>query len=66
MGTAAASDPPHIEEVMFVEVKSGSACLNHNEHRLKEAIDNRRVRWHESRVPIPLTQSAGHTLEPTI
>ena len=59
-------DAQSIEEVIFVEEKSGSARLNHNEHSLKDAIDNRRVRWHESRVPIPLTQSADHTIEPTI
>jgi predicted Holliday junction resolvase-like endonuclease len=59
-------DAQHIEEVIFVEVKSGSARLNHNEHSLKDAIDNNRVRWHEYRVPTPLTQSADHTIEPTI
>ena len=32
-------DAQRIEEVIFVEVKSGSARLNHNEHSLKDAID---------------------------
>jgi len=50
-------DAQHIEEVIFVEVKSGSALLNHNEHSLKDAIENKRVRWHEYRVPSPLTRS---------
>ena len=50
-------DAQHIEEVIFVEVKSGSARLNHNEHSLKDAIDNKRVRWHEYRVPSPITHS---------
>jgi len=59
-------DEQRIEEVIFVEVKSGSARLNHNEHSLKDAIINKRVRRHEYRVPIPLTQSADHTIEPTI
>ena len=59
-------DEQHIEEVIFIEVKSGSARLNHNEHSLKDAIINKRVRWQEYRVPIPLTQSADHTIEPTI
>ena len=53
-------------EVIFVEVKSGEARLNHNERSLKDAIINKRVRWHEYRVPIPLTQSADHTIEPMI
>jgi predicted Holliday junction resolvase-like endonuclease len=44
-------DAQHIEEVIFVEVKSGSSRLNHNEHSLKEAIENNRVRWHTYRVP---------------
>ena len=37
-------DAQRIEEVIFVEVKSGSARLNHNEHSLKDAIINKRVR----------------------
>ena len=53
-------DAQHIEEVIFVEVKSGSARLNHNEHSLKDAIENKRVRWHEYHVPTALT----HTPEP--
>ena len=51
-------DAQHIEEVIFVEVKSGSARLNHNEHSLKEAIENKRVRWHEYRVPSTVTHAA--------
>ncbi|MGA8771912.1 MAG: Holliday junction resolvase-like protein, partial [Rhodomicrobium sp.] len=46
-------DAQHIEEVIFVEVKSGSARLNHNEHSLKAAINNKRVRWLEYHVPLP-------------
>jgi predicted Holliday junction resolvase-like endonuclease len=50
-------DAHHIEEVIFVEVKSGSARLNHNEHSLKDAIDSKRVRWHEYHVPTSITHS---------
>ena len=50
-------DDQHIEEVIFVEVKSGAARLNHNEHSLKDAIINKRVRWHEYRVPSAVTHS---------
>ena len=50
-------DAQHIEEVTFVEVKTGAARLNHNEHSLKDAIDNKRVRWQEYRVPTPVTRS---------
>ena len=48
-------DAQSIEEVIFVEVKSGSARLNRNEHTLKDAIINKRVRWHEYRVLSPVT-----------
>jgi predicted Holliday junction resolvase-like endonuclease len=54
-------DTQHIEEVIFVEVKSGSARLNHNEHSLKDAIDNKRVRWHEYHVPFTVTHAAHPT-----
>ena len=48
-------DEQRIEEVIFVEVKSGSARLNHNERSLKDATTNKRIRWHEYRVPSPVT-----------
>ena len=57
-------DAQHIEEVIFVEVKSGSARLNHNEHSLKDAIENKRVRWLEYHVPAPLTPTLDPALEP--
>jgi len=53
-------------EVIFVEVKSGSARLNHYEHSLKNAIENKRVRWHEYHVPAPLTHSSHPTTEPAL
>ena len=55
-------DAQYFEEVIFVEVKSGSARLNQNERSLKDAIINKRVRWHEYHVPAPLT----HTSNPAI
>ena len=59
-------DAQSIEEVIFVEVKSGSARLNHNEHSLKDAIINTRVRWHEYHVPAPLTNSPDPATEPAL
>jgi predicted Holliday junction resolvase-like endonuclease len=59
-------DAQHIEEVIFVEVKSGSARLNQNEHSLKDAIDNKRVRWHEYRVPSSITHSPNSIHEAAI
>ncbi len=50
-------DEQRIEEVIFVEVKSGSARLTHNELSLKEAIENKRVRWYDYHVPAAITHS---------
>ena len=58
-------DAQHIEEVIFVEVKSGSARLNHDEHSLKDAITCKRVRWHKYRVPSGVTHSDAVT-EPSL
>ena len=59
-------DDQRIEEVIFVEVKSGSARLNHNEHSLKDAIINKRVRWHEYHTPTPLTHTPSPPLNPRL
>ena len=59
-------DAQHIEEVIFVEVKSGSARLNHNEHSLKDAIINKHVRWQEYRVPAPLTHTPDAAIAPAL
>ena len=40
-----------ISEVVFVEVKSGTAGLNKAERSLREAIESGRVRWQEYRAP---------------
>ena len=53
-------------EVIFVEVKSGSARLNQNERSLKDAIDNKRVRWHEYRVSSAVTHSPDAATEPVL
>ena len=59
--------PRHFKgKVIFVEVKSGSSRLNPNEHSLKEAIENKRVRWHEYRVPTPVTRSPDPAIEPAL
>jgi predicted Holliday junction resolvase-like endonuclease len=48
-------DEKKIEEVVFVEVKSGKAKLNAQEKNLKETIDNKKVKWVEYRIPEGLT-----------
>ena len=59
-------DAQYFEEVIFVEIRSRAARLNHNEHSLKDAIDNKRVRWHEYHVPTPLTNSCDRAIEPAL
>ncbi|VVB83138.1 Endonuclease related to archaeal Holliday junction resolvase [uncultured archaeon] len=49
-------DEKKIDEVVFVEVKSGNAKLNQHEKNLKETIEKKRVRWVEYRIPEGLTE----------
>jgi predicted Holliday junction resolvase-like endonuclease len=44
------ADGKNIEEVVFVEVKSGKSTLSSIERGLKKAIENGKVRWEEYRV----------------
>ncbi len=48
-------DEKEISEVVFVEVKSGNAKLSPVERSVKEAIDERRVRWAEYRPEMKTT-----------
>ncbi|MGP1576110.1 MAG: Holliday junction resolvase-like protein [Treponema sp.] len=41
----------NIEEVVFIEVKTGSSSLSNVERSLKKAIENKRVRYCEYRLP---------------
>lgn len=50
------ADEKNINEVVFVEVKSGKAKLNEHEKNLKETIEKKRVRWEEYRIPEELTK----------
>ncbi|MEK6819858.1 MAG: Holliday junction resolvase-like protein, partial [Nanoarchaeota archaeon] len=45
------ADNKQIDEVVFVEVKSGKAKINNHEKNLKETIEKKKVRWEEYRVP---------------
>ncbi len=44
-------DQKKVEEVVFVEVKSGTSGLNSTERSLKEAVLQKKVRWVEYRIP---------------
>jgi|SRR3989344_163607 len=43
------------QEIIFVEVKSGKSKNSDVEKKLKDVIDNKKVRWEEYRVPEGLT-----------
>lgn len=49
-------DEKEISEVVFVEVKSGKSRVSSSEKKLKEAIENKRVRWEEYRIPKEVTE----------
>ena len=44
-------DEKNINEVVFVEVKSGQSRLSGVEKTLKSAIENKKITWHEYKVP---------------
>ena len=44
-------DDKKVDEVVFVEVKSGKSKLSNVEKSLKEAIENKKVKWEEYRIP---------------
>ena len=56
-------DEKNINEVVFVEVKSGKAKTSPVEKSLKETIENKRVRWEEYRIPEELTKKKDFDFE---
>lgn len=52
-------DGKDINEIVFVEVKSGNAKLNQHEKNLKETVDKKKVRWVEYRIPDGLTKKGN-------
>ena len=50
------ADSKNIDEVVFVEVKSGKSKINSHEKNLKNAIEKKRVRWEEYRIPEDVTR----------
>jgi len=52
-------DEKNINEVIFVEVKSGNAKISSQEKNLKETIDKKRVKFEEYRIPQELTKKDG-------
>ena len=48
-------DEKKIDEVVFVEVKSGQSQLSKVEKTLKSAVENKKILWHEYKVPEEVT-----------
>jgi predicted Holliday junction resolvase-like endonuclease len=48
-------DSQNIDEIVFVEVKSGNAKLSSIEKNLKKAVKEKKVKWKEYRVPKEIT-----------
>lgn len=44
-------DDKKVDEIVFVEVKSGKSNMNKTEKSVKDAVEHKRVRWEEYRVP---------------
>ncbi|HLC50353.1 MAG TPA: Holliday junction resolvase-like protein [Candidatus Nanoarchaeia archaeon] len=55
-------DEKKIEEVVFVEVKSGKNVLSPVQKSLKSAIEGKKVSWHEYKVPENVTNRDGKHL----
>lgn len=53
------ADEKKIDEVVFVEVKSGNAKLNQHEKNLKDTIQKKKVKWVEYRIPEELTKKGN-------
>ena len=49
-------DEKKIDEVVFVEVKSGQSQLSKVEKTLKSAVENKKVSWHDYQVPQQVTE----------
>jgi len=50
-------DDKKIDEVVFVEVKSGGSRISPVERSLKEAVESKKVMWNEYRIPEGITKN---------
>ena len=51
-------DDREVDEIVFVEVKSGNSKLTSFEKKVKEAVESGKVRWEEYKVPEGLTKKS--------
>jgi predicted Holliday junction resolvase-like endonuclease len=49
-------DQKNINEIVFMEIKSGNSKLSSQEKNLKDAIDKKNVRWEEYSIPEEMTK----------
>lgn len=49
-------DKREIDEIVFVEVKSGNSKINSIQRKIKEAVQSKKVKWEEYRVPKSLVK----------
>jgi predicted Holliday junction resolvase-like endonuclease len=49
-------DEKDISEIVFVEVKSGKSSLSKPERSLKKAVQDKKVKWEEYRIPEDITK----------
>ncbi|MGY4884174.1 MAG: Holliday junction resolvase-like protein [Nanobdellota archaeon] len=52
-------DGKEINEIVFVEMKSGNSKLSPQEKNLKEVVEKRNIRWMEYRIPEELTKKGN-------
>lgn len=50
-------DDKNIDEVIFVEMKSGQSQLSKVQKTLKSTVQNKKISWHEYKVPENVTKS---------
>jgi len=56
-------DDKKIDEVVFVEVKSGKSKLSSTEKSLKETIEKGKISWEEYRIPEDVTKNMEKDLK---
>ena len=49
-------DEKNINEIIFVEIKSGDSKLSTTERKLRDCIKEKRIRWQEYRISKKLTK----------
>lgn len=51
IGFSGTADSDEVQEILFIEVKTGSSQLSSRERQIKKAVEEKRVRYVEYRIP---------------